>query len=171
MHKKVLTEQAIYYGDLEMPKNFEIDRPSLGLDVFKFGITNKFPISKELDKVNKYIIEYSRAKYKIAIVNKKIEGFMYKPGEITKPVIDIDFQSLKDSVDYTMLYGVGTEDCDITILYDNNRNKQQYHTISLTHNKFVMFPSSNMYFITNHQKENLNIILKITYREPDVIRS
>ena len=87
MHKKVLTEQAIYYGDLEMPKNFEIDRPSLGLDVFKFGITNKFPVSKELDKVNKYIIEYSRAKYKIAIVNKKIEGFMYKPGEITKPVI------------------------------------------------------------------------------------
>ena len=52
MHKKVLTEQAIYYGDLEMPKNFEIDRPSLGLDVFKFGITNKFPVSKELDKVN-----------------------------------------------------------------------------------------------------------------------
>ena len=79
--------------------------------------------------------------------------------------MDIDFRSLKDSVDYTMLYGVNTSNCVVTILYDDNRNKQQYHSIDLTSNKFIIFPSSNMYFINNKQKESFNFVLKINYRE------
>lgn len=165
MKKKVLTEQAIYYGDLKMPDNFEIDRPQLALDIFKFSFTNKFPESKELDKVRTYIRNYLLAKYNISVEEKKLEGFLFKPSEITKPYMDINFEYLKDSVDYTMLYGVGVEDCIVTILYDNNRKKQQYHDIPLIHNKYIIFPSSNMYFINNNQKNNLNIILKINYRE------
>ena len=79
--------------------------------------------------------------------------------------MDINFESLKDSADYTMLYGVGVEECYVTILYDNNRKKQQYWKVNLTHNKYIIFPSSNMYFITNNQNKELNFVLKMTYRQ------
>ena len=132
MHKKVLTEQAIYYGDLKMPNNFEIDRPSLGSDIFKFSFTNKFPESKELDKVRSYIRNYLLAKYNISVEEKKLEGFLFKPSEITKPCIDINFESLKDSVDYTMLYGVGVEFCMITIEKNNNIMIYHLHIINIS---------------------------------------
>ena len=32
-----------------------------------------------------------------------------------------------------------------------------------TNNKFIMFPSTNMYYIINHQKDSLNFIQTITY--------
>ena len=35
MQKKVLTEQAIYYGDVSMPKGFEIDALELSQSIFK----------------------------------------------------------------------------------------------------------------------------------------
>ena len=33
MQKKVLSEQALYYGDIAMPKGFEIDRDKLCNDI------------------------------------------------------------------------------------------------------------------------------------------
>jgi|TARA_R100001460_G_scaffold12217_1_gene28197 hypothetical protein len=165
MEKKVLTEQALYFGDVNMPKYFEINRPELALDIFKYSFTRKFPMSKSLDKLDTYIRNYLRAKHNIAVVSKTREGFIFQPNETTKPCMDIDFESLKDSADYTMLYGVGVEDCYVTILYDNNRRKQQYWKINLTHNKYIIFPSSNMYFITNDQNKELNFVLKMTYRQ------
>ena len=33
MRKKVLTEQALYYGDVAMPKNWDIDRDKLSNDI------------------------------------------------------------------------------------------------------------------------------------------
>ena len=38
MHKKVLNELDFYYGDVKMPKGFEIDRISLAIDIFKSEI-------------------------------------------------------------------------------------------------------------------------------------
>ena len=35
-----------------------------------------------------------------------------------------------------------------------------YH---LTNNKFIMFPSTNMYYLTNNQKDSLNFVQTITY--------
>ena len=47
MQKKVLSEQALYYGDVEMPKGFEIDRNKLQSDTLKSQIHNKeFPYSR-----------------------------------------------------------------------------------------------------------------------------
>jgi hypothetical protein len=167
MEKKVLTEQALYFGDIKMPKNFEVNRSQLAIDILTASIQNKFPISKNFHKINNYIIEYLKAKYEISVINKTVKGFLYKTEETTNPCMDIDFRSLKDSVDYTMLYGVNTSNCVVTILYDDNRNKQQYHSIDLTSNKFIIFPSSNMYFINNKQKESFNFLLKINYRESE----
>ncbi len=33
----------------------------------------------------------------------------------------------------------------------------------LENNKFIMFPSTQMYYITNNQKDSLNFILTTTY--------
>ena len=35
--------------------------------------------------------------------------------------------------------------------------------IYLTNNKFIMFPSTNMYYLTNNQKDSLNFVQTITY--------
>ena len=41
MQKKVLSEIALYYGDVAMPKGFEIDRDKLQSDILKSQINNK----------------------------------------------------------------------------------------------------------------------------------
>ena len=46
MQKKVLTEQALYYGDVAMPKDWDIDRDKLSGDILQSVIQNKdFPFS------------------------------------------------------------------------------------------------------------------------------
>jgi hypothetical protein len=51
----------------------------------------------------------------------------------------------------------------VTIYYDDNRRKGRSWNIELKHNMFIMFPSTNMYFISNKQKDSLNFIQTITY--------
>jgi hypothetical protein len=41
MQKKVLTEQALYYGDVAMPKDWDIDRDKLSGDILQSIIQNK----------------------------------------------------------------------------------------------------------------------------------
>jgi hypothetical protein len=40
MQKKVLTEQALYFGDVEMPKGFDIDRDKLSGDILQSTFTD-----------------------------------------------------------------------------------------------------------------------------------
>ena len=77
--------------------------------------------------------------------------------------ININPVDLKNSADFTLLYGINTNDCDVKIHYDDNRRKGRDWTIALPYNNFVMFPSTNMYSIINKQKESLNFIQTITY--------
>ena len=71
-------------------------------------------------------------------------------------------RDLKNSPDYIMLYGVSVKDCSVRIHYDDNRRAGRSWDIPLKHNQFIMFPSTNMYYITNNQKDSLNFILTIT---------
>ena len=41
MQKKVLTEQALYVGDVDMPKDWDIDRDKLSGDILQSVIQNK----------------------------------------------------------------------------------------------------------------------------------
>ena len=59
MQKKVLSEIGLYYGDVAMPKGFEIDRNKLQSDILKSKINKKeFPYSREWDKLNTYLREH-----------------------------------------------------------------------------------------------------------------
>ena len=46
MHKKILSEQALYYGDVSMPKDWDIDREKLQQDILQSNLTDsEFPFS------------------------------------------------------------------------------------------------------------------------------
>ena len=164
MQKKVLSEIGLYSGDVAMPKGFEIDRDKLQSDILKSQINNeKFPFSRNWDMLNTYMREHINVEHSFTLVNKETWGNVYKPKEISIPLLNIDPVDLKNSPDYTLLYGVNVKDCSVRIHYDDNRRAGRSWDISLTNNQFIMFPSMQMYYITNNQKNSLNSILTITH--------
>ena len=164
MRKKVLTEQALYYGDVAMPKNWDIDRDKLSNDIVQSIIQKKdFPLSRPFDMLNTYMRDHVSLEYGFSLINKETWGDMYKPQETTIPLLNVDPVDLRNSPDYTLLYGVKVEDCNVRIHYEDNRRKGRSWDIPLTNNKFIMFPSTNMYYITNIQKDSLNFVQTITY--------
>ncbi len=164
IQKNKLSEIAIYYGDVSMPKGFEINCNKLQEDILKSQINNKdFPYSREWDKLNTYLREHINVEYGFSLINKKTWGDVYKPKELSAPLLNIDPVDLRNSPDYTLLYGVNVKDCSVRIHYDANRRKGRSWDIPLKNNEFIMFPSTQMYYITNNQKDSLNFILTITH--------
>ena len=164
MQKKVLTEQVLYYGDVAMPKDWDIDRDKLSGDILQSIIKNKdFPFSRTFDMLNTYMRDHININYGFNLINKNILGYIFKTQEISVPIFDTDPVDLRNSPDYTFLYGVNVENCIVRIHYDDNRRKGRSWDIALNNNQFIMFPSTNMYYFTNNQKEKLNFVLKITY--------
>ena len=164
MKKKVLSEIGLYYGDVAMPKGFEIDRNKLQSDILTSQINNKeFPFSRNWDMLSTYIREHINVEYDFTLVNKKTWGNVYKPQELSVPLLNIDPVDLRNAPDYTLLYGVKVKDCSVRIHYDDNRRAGRSWDMPLTNNQFIMFPSTQMYYITNNQKDSLNFILTITH--------
>jgi hypothetical protein len=164
MQKKVLTEQALYFGDVSMPEHWEIDKIELSHHILHSSLTNKkLQFSKTWDKLNTYIKDFIGLEHSINLVNKSTWGNIYKSNETTIPLLNIDPVDLRNSPDFTMLYGVKVEDCFVRIYYDDNRRKGRSWDIKLKNNMFIMFPSTNMYYLTNNQKDSLNFVQTITY--------
>ena len=164
VEKKVLSEIALYYGDVAMPKDWEIDPIELAHQILQYQIHNKkFSFSKTWDKLNTYIREHIQLEYNFQLINKKTWGNIYSPHETTVPLLNVDPVDLRNSPDYTLLYGVNVKDCSVRIHYDDNRRAGRSWDMPLINNNFIMFPSTQMYYITNHQKDSLNFIQTITY--------
>ena len=164
MQKKVLTEQALYFGDVAMPKDWDIDRNKLSGDILQSVIQNKnFPFSRTFDMLNTYMRDHINLDYNFTLINKETWGNMYKPQETTIPLLNIEPVDLRNSPDYTFLYGVELKECSVRIHYDDNRRAGRSWDIPLANNDFIMFPSTQMYYITNNQKDSLNFILTTTY--------
>ena len=164
MNKNTLSEIALYHGDIAMPKNFEIDRDKLSTDILQSDITDSpFPFSRTFDMLTTYMRDHIGLEYGFALINKETWGNMYKPAETTIPLLNIDPVDLRNSPDFTLLYGVKVKDCMVRIHFEDNRRKGRSWDIPLTNNKFIMFPSTNMYYLTNNQKDSLNFVQTITY--------
>ena len=164
MQKKVLSEIALYYGDVAMPKGWDIDRDKLQKDILQSVIQNKdFSFSRTFDMLNTYMRDHVNLEYGFTLINKETWGNIYKPEENSKPLINVDPVDLRNSPDYTLLYGVKVKDCMVRIHFEDNRRKGRSWDIPLKNNMFIMFPSTNMYYITNNQKDSLNFIQTITY--------
>jgi hypothetical protein len=164
MQRQVLTEQSLFYGDINMPKGFEIDQEKLTNDILQSTFNSKeFPFSRTWDMLNTYMRDFIGLDYGINLVNKSTWGNIYKPNETTIPLLNIDPVDLRNSPDFTMLYGVKVKDCFVRIYYEDNRRKGRSWDIELKNNMFIMFPSTNMYYLTNNQKDSLNFVQTITY--------
>ena len=164
MQKKVLSEIDLHYGTIDMPQGFEIDRNTLQEDILSSHIKNlKFPYSRNWDKLNTYMREHVNVEYDFCLINKETWGNVYKSKEISIPLLNIDPVDLRNSPDYTFLYGVNVKDCSVRIHYDHNRRAGRSSDMPLKNNSFIMFPSTQMYYITNNQKDSLNFILTTTY--------
>lgn len=164
MQKVLLSEKAIYYSDVKMPEGWEIDRVYLANQILYSKLQDKeFLFSRTWDKLNKFIIENSNLRYGIGLYNLKTWGDIYNPGQTTRPLLGMDPNETKNSPDFVALYGVQVEDCTVTIHFDDNRRKGKSWDIPLENNKFIMFPSSCMYFISNQQRDNQNFVQTITY--------
>ena len=164
MQKQVLSEQSLYYGDVAMPKNWDIDRDKLQEDILKSNVTDSpFPFSRTFDMLSTYLREHIYLKYEFTLIQKKTWGNMYKPQETTIPLLNVDPVNLRNSADFTLLYGVKVEDCNVRIHYEDNRRKGRSWDIPLINNEFIMFPSTCMYYLTNNQKDCLNFVQTITY--------
>jgi hypothetical protein len=164
MQRQVLTEQSLFYGDIDMPKGFEIDQEKLTNDILQSTFNSKeFPFSRTWDMLNTYMRDFIGLDYGINLVNKSTWGNIYKPAETTIPLLNIDPVDLRNSPDFTMLYGVKVKDCFVRIHYEDNRRKGRSWDIELKNNMFIMFPSTNMYYLTNNQKDSLNFVQTITY--------
>ena len=164
MQKKVLSEQALYYGDVAMPKDWDIDRDKLQSDILQSIVQNKeFPFSRTWDMLNTYIQDHINIEYDLRLVNKKTWGNFYKPTETTIPLLNVDSVDLRNSPDFTLLYGVKVDKCWVRIHFEDNRRKGRSWDIELKNNMFIMFPSTNMYYLTNGQKDSLNFVQTITY--------
>jgi hypothetical protein len=164
MQKKVLTEQGLFYGDINMPKGFEIDQEKLTNDILQSTFNSKeFPFSRTWDMLNTYIKDHIGVEHNINLVNKSTWGNIYKPNETTISLLNIDPVDLRNSPDFTLLYGVKVKDCSVRIHFEDNRRKGRSWDIELKDNMFIMFPSTNMYYLTNNQKDSLNFVQTITY--------
>jgi hypothetical protein len=164
MQRKVLTEQSLFYGDIDMPKGFEIDQEKLTNDILQSTFNSKeFPFSRTWDMLNTYMRDFIGLEHNINLVNKSTWGNIYKPNETTIPLLNIDPVDLRNSPDFTMLYGVKVKDCFVRIHFEDNRRKGRSWDIELKNNMFIMFPSTNMYYLTNNQKDSLNFVQTITY--------
>jgi len=164
MLKKVLSEIALYHGEINMPIDWDIDREKLSQNIISSNLFEKdFQFSKAWDMVNTYVREYFNMKYDVSLRNKDTWGNIYSPNQISVPLLQIDPVNLKNSPDFVFLYGVKVEECMIKIYYDDNRRKGKSWNIQLKNNSFIMFPSSNLYYISNNQKNSINFIQTITY--------
>ena len=107
--------------------------------------------------------EHIKVEHNFTLINKETWGNAYRPKELSIPLLNIDPVDLKNSSDYTFLYGVNVKDCSVRIHYDQNRRAGRNWDIPLKNNSFIMFPSTQMYYITNTQTDSLNFILTTTY--------
>ena len=180
MRKKVLTETALYFGKINSPKNFEIDRQKIKKDILiSFVEDNKIndnpisfsfydykvPHSKPYQWLKDYIEDFIRFNFNINLIYQNHYGNIFQPNEQSFFRNQIDPVDLRNSPDYTLIYAVEVEknSCELLINYDDNRRKNRTRTFLIEENNFYMFPSINNYCITANKSNKANTFLTITY--------
>ena len=180
MHKKVLTEVDLYTGEIAMPKGFEIDRNKIKNDILKSYVTldrvnnnpkaysyknYKVPFSQPLQWMQDYIRDHWKVEYGPTLVSKNMHAKVLHPKEQSVLMHSVDPVDLRNSPDYTFIYGVDIEpdSCECIVEYDDNRRKNRTWHLPLINNNFIMFPATQRYMITENTSNKLNIILVINY--------
>ena len=177
MLKKVLSEIDFYIDTVQVIK---IDRAKIKNDILNSFVSEKrlsnnkkdysyhdfkVPFSKPLQWLQDYIRDHFKVDYQRALIPKKEWGNIYHPHESSFTRHQVNSLYLKDAPDYTCLYGieVAKDSCELVIEYDDNRKKNRTWHIPLKDNQFIIFPSTQRYFISQNKSKQMNIFLTITY--------
>ena len=125
MQKKVLTEVDLYTGEISMPKGFEIDRDKIKNDIVKSSIAEdrinddpkaysyknyKVPFSQPLQWMQDYMSDHWKSEYNYTLVNKNMHGNVMHPKEKSWTRHQVDPVDLRNSPDYTFIYGVDVKE-------------------------------------------------------------
>lgn len=180
MQKKVLSEIDIYFGTVDMPKYFEINRDQLKASLLTSVLTDKqysnsFVIKnpndyemlngKAFTMFNRYIIENFFLRHKKSIKNNFNFGSIFEKEQssITKNLVDK--YKMGDSPDYTCIYGIDIQknSQQLIIEYSNKRLVEQFLTVELRNNEYVIFPSTLNYFFTKNNSDKTNSYMVTTY--------
>jgi len=119
------------------------------------------PHFKSLNFLNDYICDFFRLDYHHDLVFQKHWGNIYLPMERSHTRNQINPVDLGKSPDYTYIYGVDVspDSCELVLEYDDNRRKNNTWHISLKNNKFIIFPSTQRYFISQNKSSQINVFL------------
>jgi hypothetical protein len=180
MQKVVLSEIDLYHGEVAMPKGFDIDLDKIRNDIIESYIQQKrinnnpkaytfddyvVPFSQPLQWMQDYIRDHWRVEYGSTLVQRNMHGNVMHPQEKSWARHQVEPVDLRNSPDYTLIYGVdvkeGSSECIIE--YDDNRRKNRTWHIPLKNNEFIMFPATNKYSFSPNTSNSLNIILTINY--------
>ena len=177
MLKKVLSEIDLYIDTVHI---ITIDRAKIKNDIlnsfaFDKRLSNnkkdysyqnfEVPFSKPLQWLKDYLIDHFRGDYDKTLISKKEWGNIYNQHESSLARHQVEPLFLKDSPDYTCLYGVevAKDSCELVIEYNDNRRANRTWHIPLKNNQFIIFPSTQRYFISQNKSKQMNIFLTITY--------
>lgn len=175
MLKQILSEIDLYAGEPKTPKGFEIDRTSIKNDIIneylaensvnKYSQDYQIKFSQSLGRLNSYIHDHFNEEYGRALLPKLYFGNVYGPNQKSFSRYNINPLDLKNSADYTFIYGldIAQDSCNLVIEYNDNRRTNRTWNIPMKNNFFVIFPSTQKYFFTPNQSEQLNTFLIITY--------
>jgi hypothetical protein len=169
MIKKItLSEKSIYFGNVKMPKNFEIDKEKLTENIFNSNYYENFsyPFSIALDKLKNYITDFIRLEHGLNLIPVKSYGKFFQTNEISEPIIEFNFYDLKNSEDFVFLYGVEIDPktCNVIINYEDNKKIIKNYNYLLENNNFLMFPATESFYIKNLKNNHLNFIQIITFK-------
>ncbi len=180
MQKKVLTEVDLYTGEISMPKGFEINRDKIRNDIIESFVkknrvnTNPqayayedyvLPYSQPLQWMQDYMRDHWKAEYGFTLLEKDKHGKVLTPNEKSFLRHHVDPVDLRNSPDYTFIYGVDVKEgsCECIIEYDNNRRKNRTWYIPIKNNHFIMFPATQRYMFTPNTSNKMNTIGVINY--------
>jgi len=181
MFKKILSQIDLYYGKVKMPKGYEIDRAILKEEIIHSALISdsrksqskldinfydyKIKDTTVLTPLHVYLKDFIQLKFKIKLILKDFWGNITYPQEQTLNRNTVDANNLNNSADYTLIYGVDVYDetSKIVIEYDDNRRKTRSWHIPIKDNHFVMFPSTQKYYISQNNSNKLNTYLTLTF--------
>ena len=172
MQKQVVSEIAIIHGTVDSPKGFEIDREKIKNDIISSFVSNKkfndsdyeVPFSQPLQWFQDYIRDFFKSEHNQTLIPKLNFAYILNPGQASINRNTVDLVDLRNSPDYTLLYGVDIDDkLDVTIEYNDNRRANRSWTIPLQNNKFIIFPSMQRFYVSENKTKRIQTILLTSY--------
>ena len=167
-----LSKISLYHGTIDCPKGFEIDRKKIKNSIIQNYVSHqtlsnnpkdltnrdfKVDFSQPLQWLGDYMRDHFRLHYGQTLVLKNQWGIVLEPYEMTYTRNNVDPVDLRNSPDYTLIYGVDVPkgSCQVVCHYNDNRRAGRTWHVQMEDNKFEMFPSTQHYFISKNTSKNI----------------